>query len=545
MLIRELDLRTETAKLTNSFRAFVNAAWPIIVPATPLIEHFALDAICDHLQAVSAGQIKKLIINVPPGMAKSTLVATLWPVWEWTQHPEVQWLFATYANNLSYRDAARRRDIVKNPWYQERWGSKVQITQEGVEFLKNFVQGHMFSTSTGGQTLGWRGDRLVLDDPQDPKGAESDIKRESTIEWLTRTWPTRVNRGSKYAAEVLIQQRLHENDASGLYLKMGGWEHLKIPLQYKGKTFSTSRYSDPRTIHGQIISEAIYPPQATEELKRLLGPYGEAGQLDQEPAPLGGGIIKTHWLKPWVWSSQQPGHIAVDDGGAQKVEYHFDPWKCFRFITVDPAIGDKELVGGANKKKLLDPDYTVIACWCVFSSTRGPILVLLDLFRDRIEGPDIDTEITKMHNQWKSSVIAVETIAFQKRIFQELSRKSYPVREICTRNDDDVLYRIDQDKVARAVAATPLLADGRFFIPWNVPWAPDYINELTTFPNAAHDDCVDATSFGVAIALKIAKMGYSYYDALSHQKQNAQTTARKQDIPAHPLDGFYSSSPLE
>ena len=488
------ETELEGERLRRKLSDFVKACWHVLLPSTPLVWHWAMGAICEHLQAVSDGQIDRLIINVPPGMAKSTLVAVLWPVWEWAGNPQVQWLFATYASNLTFRDADKRRDMIRSEWYQERFGRRFEITKEGIEYLKNSEKGFMFSTSTGGETTGWRGDRLILDDPQDPKGAESDVKRESTIEWLTRTWPSRMNLNSRHKGRVLIQQRLHEMDATGLYLKSGDWEHLKIPLEYKGKTYSTSLgWKDPRTKDNEVISEEIYPKKDREALKKILGPYGISGQLQQEPAPMEGGLIKREWICHYELQEGSK-HLIVKDRMADE-EYVIDPWSCPRFCTVDPAITEKDL------ESQLDPDYTVMAAWAVYLSTRGPMVFLLDLIRERMEGPEIIAKMEAFHKHWKFAVMGVESIAFQKMISQYAKRKGLPIREIGQKEDS--LYRIDKDKTSRALSATPLMADHRFFAPLYAPWLADYVNELILFPNAAHDDQMDVTAYAVAIAQKL------------------------------------------
>lgn len=198
----------------------------------PLVDGWYIKAICDHLQSVSEGRIKKLIINVPPRTAKSSLVSILWPVWEWTREPSLRSMFASYAQKLALRDSLRRREILTSQWYQDRWGDRVTLSRDQREKadFKNDAQGMMYCTSTGGTVTGRGGMRLILDDPQDPVGAESELVRESTIQWLNSTWPSR--KDSPDAAEVLIQQRLHEMDATGLYLKQGGWDHLCIPMEY-------------------------------------------------------------------------------------------------------------------------------------------------------------------------------------------------------------------------------------------------------------------------------------------------------------------------
>lgn len=485
------------------------------------MEHFAFDAICEHLEAVSRGQIKKLIINVPPGMAKSTLVAVLWPCWEWTWRPTVQWLFATYAKALTFRDAGRRHDLMAENWYRERFGEAFGLVKEGAENLTNTRHGHMFSTSTGGQTTGWRGDRLVLDDPQDPKGAESDLKRSSTEEWLMRTWPTRINAGSTCPAEVVIQQRLHERDATGLYLKQGGWEHLKIPLEYAGKKYSTSiGYQDPRGHEGQGISENLYPADHVKDLKKRLGPYGVAGQLQQEPSPAEGGIIKRAWIER---SFQRDGDYIEIPG------YKFRPKDHFIFVTLDPAVTEEDI------ENQLDPDYTSAGVWCCIQTTGGPALCLLDTVHKRLEGPDIVPMLQEICGTWHPALVAIETVAFQKSIFQQAKRKRIPVREMSTK--EDAFIRIDGDKVARAYGATPLMADGRFFVPPYAPWLPEYLQELTSFPNAAHDDQVDMTTYACAIANKVEQFAGRPYDGGGEEVRPHGDRA-DDDAPADPLAGW-------
>ena len=327
-----------------------------------------------------------------------------------------------------------------------------------------------------------------LDDPHDPQGAESEVQRETTKDWLSLTWPTRLN-DTALSAEVLVMQRLHETDATGLYLSEGGWEHLKIPMYFRGTKYGTSLGQfDPRTSNGEIIDSRVYSQEYVDRVAKRLGPYGVAGQFQQEPAPPEGGIIKRAWLREYrkVEDRLDVGDYLID-------------WKnCLRFCTVDPAVTKKE-----TSDKSTDPDYTVMLAWAVFFSTRGPLLILLDAIRERLEGPDIIPKLEAFDRFYSFSLIGVETVAFQMMLFQEAKRKGLPVREIANKDSEDVIYRIDKDKVARAYAATPMMADGRFYVPNYAPWLEAYVKELTTFPNAAHDDYVDATSAGCAIAEKM------------------------------------------
>lgn len=489
-------LKTDAELLRRSFFEFAKRAWHLIEPGTPFCDSWHIRAICEHLQAVSQGQIKRLVINVPPRTGKSSLVSILWPCWEWTFNPAARWMFASYAEQLAFLMSVRRRDSVLNSkWYRDRWGGvfKLAGSLNLKHLFSNSAEGYMFSTSTGGQVTGYGGSRLVLDDPHDPKGAESEIKRETTTEWLNLTWPSRLD-PVPGAAEVVIMQRLHEMDATGVYLarKDADTVHLKIPMEYAGEKNPTILgYSDPRNSPGELLTP-LYPRIRVDELKRILGPYGSAGQLQQEPAPQEGGLIKRAWIR----------HYEEKDNRLNIGDYQIDPWNCLRFCTVDPAITEKDL------ENQMDPDYTVMASWAIFQSTRGVIALLLDLIRERMEGPEIIAKMKAFHAHWKFSVIGIETIAFQKMLAQYAKREGLPIREIGQK--EDCIYKIDKDKSSRVLSATPLMADGRFYVPTYAPWLGDAIRELTLFPNAAHDDVCDAVAYGVALAEKLGRQGGDY-----------------------------------
>jgi predicted phage terminase large subunit-like protein len=201
-----------------------------------------------------------------------------------------------------------------------------------------------------------------------------------------------------------------------------------------------------------------------------------------------GGLIKRAWIK----------HYTKKDRCLEIPDYIIDPKNCIRFCTVDPAITEKDL------ESAIDPDYTVMAAWAIFHSTRGPLLFLLDLIRERMEGPKIVEAMKAFHAHHEFSVIGVETIAFQKMLAQYARKEGLPIREIGQK--EDCIYRIDKDKFSRALSATPFMAAGQFYVPTYAPWLADYISELVVFPNASHDDCVDVTAYGVAIAQKLRAM---------------------------------------
>ena len=479
----------------GGFKEFVKQSWHLVEPARPLVWNFQIEAVCDHLQAVSEGRIRKIVINIPPGTSKSTLVSVLWPCWEWTFRPFLRWMFASYNERLSLRDSVRRRDVViASDWYQARWKEIFSVQKDNERYYTNSAQGGMYSTSTGGSVTGFRAERLVIDDPHDPKGAISDVQREGTEEWLKLTWPTRMNE-TKYSAMVVVMQRLHVDDASGLYLRMGGWDNLKVPMQYKGRRTVTSiGWSDPRTVIGSLIDERVFPLERVENDRRLLGPWGEAGQFDQEPTPIGGGIIKSSWLKTWKYDTSQPGYISVEVKGNH---YSFDPRGAFKFCVADLAMTEKEI----GPKKLNDPDWTVFMSWMAFATPQGSIALLMDVVRLRMEGPDSLPQLAAMHKRDRFALIGVENIA--NKMWYQVARRDpwrLPVREISNRVGDDVVYTVDKGKTSRAISASAMWADGRMFMPEFAPWLNELFLEMDNFPNYPHDDQVDCLVYGTVIA---------------------------------------------
>lgn len=482
----------EAQRLKRTLSDFVRAAWHLVEPATPLVWNWHLEAICLHLQAVTEGRVRKLIINVPPRTGKSTLVSVLWPCWEWARNPAVRFMFASYAQQLSLRDSVRRRLVIQSEWFQERWSDvKLSSDQNVKHEFQNTALGYMVATSTGGTVTGRGGDRLVLDDPNDATQMESEVERESALTWFDLQWSTRGNNPNTFC-EVIIQQRTHEQDITGHALRQGTWTHLKLPMEYAGEPCKTDiGWQDPRQEPGSLLDERRFNKTTVDTLKKRLGPYGASGQLQQNPSPTEGGIIKRAWIKPYDMEKE---HLILPGNGPADDVYRIRPQDCLRFATVDLAVTKKDT-------EKADPDYTVIAAWCCFLSHRGPLLALLDLFRDRMEGPDISKQIKAMHTHWKFQFVAVEQIAGFIALGQQFKRDGLPIRDIGT--SKEAFLRMEGDKPSRVYGATPLMADGRFYVPTYAPWLGEYIRELTIFPNYGHDDQVDVTSSAVAIAEKV------------------------------------------
>ncbi len=275
-------------------------AWHVVEPVRPFVDAWHLQAIAEHLEAVTRGEIRNLVINIAPGMAKSLTVSVFWPVWEWIAHPERRWLYSSYALSLSMRDSLKCRRIIESPWYRERWGDVFQLRDDQNAKLKfeNDRTGYRLATSVGGTVTGERADRVVVDDPHNLLEAASDVKRMEAITWWDEAMSTRLN-DFKTGARVIVMQRLHEEDLSGHVLARGGYDHLCLPTEYDpSRNVTTSiGFRDPRTVEGELLAPALFGPEQNEQQKKDLGPYGYAGQHGQTPAPRTGGMFQMQWFR--------------------------------------------------------------------------------------------------------------------------------------------------------------------------------------------------------------------------------------------------------
>src|SRR3984957_11524752 len=315
--------KLDRERATRSFRQFVRQAWAIIEPHTPFVPGWHIGAIIEHLEAVTHGEIRNLLINVPPRHMKSLLVSVLWPAWEWTRWPERRWLFSSYAATLSIRDSVKCRRLIESAWYRARWGHVFVLTgdQNAKMRFDNNRSGYRLSTSVGGAVTGEGGDRIICDDPHKVDEVESDTVRKAATDWWDVAMSTRVN-DPKTSAMVIVMQRCHQRDLSGHLLEKGNFEHLCLPAEYEGPSRVTSiGFSDPRTQPGELLWPERFGPTEIADLKINLGSYAAAGQIQQRPAPAGGGIFKRHWFRFWQrrGANLPPIIVRQPDGSTQSV----------------------------------------------------------------------------------------------------------------------------------------------------------------------------------------------------------------------------------
>lgn len=487
MRARKLKEELEKRLAERSLYEFIKQFWHIIEPGRSFVGGWHIEALCEHLEAVTRGEVKRLLVNVPPGFMKSLTLNVFWPAWEWGPQnmPTMRYLCASYAETLTIRDNEKFRLIVNSELYQKRWGDRVIMNsyQSSKTKVGNEATGWKMATSISGVGTGERGDRVLIDDPNSVKEAESQAVRQSTLQWFSEVIPTRIN-SPKESVIIVIQQRTHEEDVSGYILsKDMNYTHLCIPMKFDPdrRCVTSIGWVDPRTEDGELAWPEQYSGDYVARLERELGPYAAAGQLQQAPSPRGGGIIKREWWGAWE---------DIAPPGRENTYPRFS----YVVATLDPAYTEKQ-----------ENDYSGFNIWGVFHeeerhagynvSVSKPRVMLIMAWQDRLALHDLVKRVDADCRRFKVNDLLIEAKASGLSVEQELRRLFV---------DSPYGIRMDNpkgDKVSRVHAISHFFYDGLVYAP-NKRWAEAVIDQMSTFPKGKHDDLVDAVSMALSYLRK-------------------------------------------
>ena len=493
----------EAEEMRRSFREFVKGAWHVVEPGKVFKSGWHIDAICDHLTYVSLGDIDDLVINIPPRHSKSTIVAVMWPAWEWTWKPETQWLFATYALALTLRDSVKCRRLIQSPWYQERFGTAFSLSsdlnQKGR--FDNDAMGYRLATAVAGTATGEGGDRIVVDDAHNMKEINSDTIRGGVIDWWRDVMSTRGN-DPKNLGRVIIAQRGHHQDLPGHVLATGNWVHLNLPGYFVPKTRCVTKakktsnrvvparpdtftfgdqvppltkdqviFIDPRKQENDLLTPDRFGPQEMAKLSLELTERGFEAQIQQNPSAKGGNIMKEHHWREWT------------DTELPTIEFII---QCY-----DTAFEEEE-----------EHDYSARTTWGVFEheeylnpklpwtakykGQKRLCLILLERLNKRMEYPELRENAIMAADLWKPDKVLIEKKSSGHSLAQELRRSGLPIARI----------KVTDSKFVRAHAASLILERGCvFYVKRN--WAQEVITQCGNFPADDHDDMVDTCTMAM------------------------------------------------
>jgi len=443
---------------TRSLNRFVVGAWDVLEPQTQLLWNWHHDLICEYLMAAERGEIRRLIINIAPRSTKSLLATVSFPDWIWTHTPSARFLFGSYAETLATKHSLLRRNLIESDWFQRGWGKKFHLSgdlNKKTEFA-NDKTGQMKSAGIKGSITGEGGDYILIDDPHNPKGAESDADREATLQNFDLAWSNRLN-NKKTGRIILIMQRLHHQDLTGhLIAKNLGYEVVKIPSICEKKTIITFPISGREFVRepGELMHPERDGHEELEQAKKDLGSYGFAGQHQQEPSPRSGGIIKRAWIK---YYKELPDNLE-----------------------------EKIIVADLTFKDAKGSDFTVVEVW----GRKGSSIYLIDQIRDRMGFP--------------AQVQAIKTMAARHpdvvaKIIEEAANGAAVIQTLQSEIIGIIPFNPQTKKDIRLAAVSPTYEAGNIFYPdpTIASWVGTNVEELVSFPTAAHDDTVDCASLAI------------------------------------------------
>jgi phage terminase large subunit-like protein len=531
---KKRDARKSQASEGGLYR-FCKYFWPVLEPGRQMIDGWAMEAICAHLEAVAYGEIKRLVINVPPGFSKSLICNVFFPAWLWGPMglSHARFLAFSYAAHLTERDNAKFRDLVRSLEYQELWG-EFTLVKDGEVKVQNNKTGWKFASSVGGVGTGERGDFLVVDDGHNVAEGESDAVRTSTVRWFRESISNRLNDLTE-GAIIVIMQRVHELDISGEILSHPelGYTHLFVAMEYEvGRHCTTylddgtELWTDPRSEEGELAWPERFPESTLTPFKSL--PYMWAGQYQQRPEPRGGGIIKRHYWQYYTPETQLSFGIKPDPSNRNVLR--FPPFE-YIVASLDSAYTQKEendpsgfcILGVFYEpdKYMFDPEQKKN----VLARGGRPNIMLISAWRKWLElhGEIVERQTNENQGQYihraQKNWGLIEWVAHECRkyvvddlliegkasglsVAQEMKRlyanEKFGVK-VVNPQDEETPRRGGSDKVSRLWSVQHLWQDGLIWVPCGnagtnetPDWQPkDFaqvaIDELAIYPKGYKD----------------------------------------------------------
>lgn len=440
--------------IRSDLSAFIEKCFYTINPGISYKPNWHIELIADRLKAVESGEIKRLIINIPPRYLKSLCVNVAWPCWLMGHNPNKRIISASYSQSISTKHSLDSRLIINSDWYKKIFPkTKLTDDQNQKEKFVTTKRGFRLATSTGGSLTGEGGDFLILDDPQNPVGIMSNTQRDTVTNWYEQVFASRLD-DKNNGAIVIIMQRLHEDDLSGYLLKKAPdiWHHVKIPAMAE-ENINYHFLSNNKQLEfkeNKALHEARESKDNLENTKKELGGFNFSAQYLQNPLPFNDGMVKPEWL------------ACYKTPPALENMRIYQSWDC-------------AIKSGKNN------DYSAVSTWAESNNNY----YLLEVQRFKFEYPELKRAIINHYNKYNPNMVLIEDKASGQSLIQELRKETkIPISAINPK----------LDKISRFAAITTLIEAGKVQLPQHADWLADFEAELLAFPNAAHDDMVDSIS---------------------------------------------------
>lgn len=467
------------ALIREDFYSFLQRAYFDISGGQKLIPNWHLEVLCDRLEKVRKGEIKRLIINVPPRSLKSQIVNVAFTAWVLGHNPKEKIVSASYSSELSETFARDCKRIMQSEWYKALFPKSIIANEQAAATdFKTISRGVRFATSVEGSLTGRGGNIIIIDDPMKTTDMGSENALKKVQEWYTGTLLSRLD-DQENGSIILIMQRIHEDDLTGYLLdkEPDKWEHIVMPMiatteekwQVGNKTFVRHK--------GDVLHKNYTGLKKCLDLKQELGTYVWESQYQQEPCPIGGGIVKEEWLQYFPNATISP----------------YDVSRIFLSFDTANKTGDNNA-------------YTACSVVLLLKNRK---YYLVNVTRLRIGFTELVTNIIDMYNTYKNQAIITPTLLIED------AASGTPLIDLLKTMHDDNGYKLniepikpEGDKVTRLYGITPYIECGQLLFPpdgfpGREPWWDAFKKELLSFPNSKYKDQVDSLTQAISYGQKL------------------------------------------
>lgn len=444
-----LDRAVLREGLRHDLVTFTARCFQTVVPGERFLLSWHLQAIANKLDQVRRGNVRRLIIAMPPRSLKSVCASVALPAFVLGHDPARKVICVSYSDSLAGKHADDCRRVMESDWYRELFPD-TRITRKTAAEIVTTRRGVRLTTSIGGTLTGRGGNLIIVDDPMKAQDAMSEPARELVKAWFSGTLLSRLD-NKETDAIVVVMQRVHVDDLAGHLIAAGGWELLTLPaIAEVDETVALGR----GRVHRRLAGEALHPAReglaTLDALRTEIGSLAFSAQYQQAPVPAEGSMIRRAWLR---YYDVQPERRAAD----------------VLLLSWDTAMKASETA-----------DYSVCTVWLL----REEAHYLIDLVRERLEFPELKRRAIALHERWRPLATLVEDKGSGTSLLQELRATGLPA----------IPFQPSGDKVMRMHAQSVRFEAQSVYLPRAAPWLDELVAELLSFPVGRHDDQVDSIS---------------------------------------------------
>lgn len=447
------DARKLEALLRNDFRPFIHKTFATLAPAQKYTRTWHVEAMAWQLERARRGDLRRLIINMPPRSLKSIVASVAFPAYVLGHDPSRRIVCVSYSGDLSKKHSNDFRALIESAWYQSTFpDTRIGPYKNSETEIELTARGYRLATSVGGTLTGRGGDIIIIDDPLKPDDALSETKRSSANQWFANTLLSRID-DQRTGVIIVVMQRVHMDDLTGFLLDQSDdWELLSLPaIAEVDETIPLSAKRTHKRSIGDPLSPIRQPLDTLEALKLQLGSDAFSAQYQQAPVPPGGAMVKRHWIK----------------------RYSVLPPETERRLTIQSW--DTASKGGP------DNDWSVCTTWIRAKNTNW---YLVDVWRGRVDYPTLKAKVQSQAEKFEAQRILVEDAGAGIALVQELRGRVSGI----------IGVKPNGDKESRMAVASAKIEAGQVLLPERAEWLADLEAELFAFPGSRHDDQIDSIS---------------------------------------------------